>query len=197
MNLPLFFKVKVNSKLLNYKIIIKNFIISDFIKINNFMYSINLLFLIILLILSINLIDLFPFSFCLNSQLYYLFFLRTIFWLSCIFFSINLYFNKFIFHFTPLGCPMILSPLIVIIEILSLFIRPITLRVRISANLLAGHLILHLLSDFSFFLIKINFSFFFISIILILILSALEIGVSIIQSYIFFTLINIYLSENM
>jgi F-type H+-transporting ATPase subunit a len=151
---------------------------------------------LIILFIIINLINLLPFSFCFNSQIYYLFFFSLIFWFSCLSISIFHFFKNTLSHFTPIGCPIILRPLIVLIELIRLFIRPITLRVRISANLLAGHLLIHLLTEFSFFLYNLNNLTLIISLAALIILNLLEIGVSIIQAYIFFTLINMYLCEN-
>jgi F-type H+-transporting ATPase subunit a len=94
-----------------------------------------------------------------------------------------------------MGCPIIIRFFIVIIEIIRILIRPITLRVRISANLLAGHLLIHLLTEFSFFLLNLRFLNLFITLLFIIILNLLEIGVGIIQSYILCTLLNIYLCE--
>ena len=116
--------------------------------------------------------------------------------MSCIIFSINYFFEKIIYHLTPRGCPIAISPFMVLIELIRLIIRPITLRVRISANLLAGHLLIHLLNEFSFFLMNLNIINLFLSVFILLILNILEIAVSIIQPYIFCTLINMYLCEN-
>jgi F-type H+-transporting ATPase subunit a len=143
-----------------------------------------------------NLLNLLPFSFCLNSQLNNFFFISLIFWFSCCFFSFAFFLNNFFSHLTPLGCPIVLRPLIVLIELISLLIRPITLRVRISANIIAGHLLIHLLTDFSFFLINLFFFRSVLTIFSLILLNLLEIGVAIVQPYIFCTLINIYLREN-
>lgn len=86
--------------------------------------------------------------------------------------------------------------MIVLIELISLLIRPITLRVRIPANIIAGHLLIHLLTDFSFFLVNLFFFRSILTIFLLILLNLLEIGVAIVQPYIFCTLINIYLREN-
>lgn len=116
--------------------------------------------------------------------------------MSIIFYLFYYFFKNSILHLVPRGCPNILSPFIVVIEIIRLIIRPITLRVRISANLLAGHLLIHLLVEFSFFLINFRSLNLILSLLILFILNLLEIGVSIIQPYIFCTLLNIYLCEN-
>lgn len=130
-----------------------------------------------------------------NAQLQSVSLFCIVIWISCVLYSLTYFCKNFFLHLTPIGCPIILRPLIVIIEFISLIIRPITLSVRLSANILAGHLLIHLLTDFSLYLL--NFTFFSIVpiTILLVILNLLEIRVSIIQPYILCILINIYLAE--
>lgn len=158
--------------------------------------NLNILILIFNFNVFINVINLIPFSFRLNSQLGIFFFFSFNLWISCVFLSLNKFLINFFIHLTPMGCPIVLRPLIVIIEIISLLIRPITLSVRISANILAGHLLIHLLTEFSFFLFNFSILRLLISTLFLIILNILELGVAIVQPYIFCTLINIYLTEN-
>lgn len=104
--------------------------------------------------------------------------------------------EKTISHLTPSGSPIILSPFIVIIEIVSLCIRPITLRVRISANLIAGHLLIHLLRNLSIYCFNLNVFYLTALVPVSIILNILETSVSIIQAYILCTLVNMYINEN-
>ena len=96
----------------------------------------------------------------------------------------------FIRHLVPLGSPLGLAPFIVLIESVRLFIRPITLRVRLMANIVSGHLILSLLSR----------GLVVVSSLLggrlaMLSLLGLELAVAIIQGYVFRTLLCLYWSE--
>lgn len=95
-------------------------------------------------------------------------------------------------HFVPLGTPILLIPLIVVIEFIRRVIRPLTLSIRLAANIIAGHLLLRLLSE------KIvGASFILIRVVLIplVLLSILEIAVRLIQSYVFRLLSTLYLNE--
>merc|ERR1711970_1232910 len=65
-------------------------------------------------------------------------------WFSILGFSIDFNFKYFISHLTPIGAPLLLSFVLVLIEILSLLARPISLGVRIIANINARHLFLFL-----------------------------------------------------
>jgi F-type H+-transporting ATPase subunit a len=80
---------------------------------------------------------------------------------------------------------------IVIIELVRNIIRPITLSVRLCANIVAGHLLLRLLRNFSIT----SFTLFTISFSGIVILGLLEIAVALIQSYVFITLSSLYATE--
>jgi F-type H+-transporting ATPase subunit a len=90
----------------------------------------------------------------------------------------------------PTGTPGALIPLIVIIELVRNFIRPITLSVRLAANIVAGHLLISLINRGA--PISLSMGFMLIG---GLILFFLEVGVAFIQGYVFSTLRVIYLSE--
>nr|YP_010461265.1 ATP synthase F0 subunit 6 [Heterocyathus sulcatus]UUF92196.1 ATP synthase subunit 6 [Heterocyathus sulcatus] len=87
----------------------------------------------------------------------------------------------------PSGAPIVLAPLLVIIETVSYFSRAISLGVRLAANLSAGHLLFAILAGFGVI---------FKSTILIMIfITLLEIAVAIIQAYVFCLLTTIYLAD--
>lgn len=83
-------------------------------------------------------------------------------------------------------------PIIVIIETISNIIRPITLSIRLAANMVAGHLLLTLLGSQGPSLIFINLVLLIIGIVLLLLL---EVAVACIQSYVFTILSSLYLNE--
>ena len=98
--------------------------------------------------------------------------------------------KRFLAHLVPSGTPNILIPLIVLIELVSNFIRPITLSVRLAANIVAGHLLIRLVNGGKLTIIT-------TPIILIsgIVLIVLEVSVAFIQGYVFSTLSVIYFSE--
>lgn len=100
------------------------------------------------------------------------------------------YLNNLLTHLTPQGTPALLIPFIVIIESISLIIRPITLSIRLTANIIAGHLLLSLLGSSGQLISRIIL----INIILFsqILLFILEISVSIIQAYVFSILSTLY-----
>merc|ERR1712018_600140 len=98
--------------------------------------------------------------------------------------------RAFLAHLVPLGTPIVLIPLIVLIEIVRNIIRPITLSVRLAANIVAGHLLITLVTSG---LPGTRL----ISLIVILIpLFVLETAVALIQSYVFITLSSLYIGES-
>lgn len=92
----------------------------------------------------------------------------------------------------PQGTPIFLIPFIVLIETIRNFIRPITLTVRLTANIIAGHLLLTLLRRLGSTLTSIYLP---ILILVQIALLTLEVAVSIIQSYVFAVLITLYTRE--
>nr|YP_008815720.1 ATP synthase F0 subunit 6 [Pristaulacus compressus]AGZ13115.1 ATP synthase FO subunit 6 [Pristaulacus compressus] len=143
-------------------------------------------------ILFNNLLGLFPYIFTSSSHLKFSFNFSLTLWMCLIMFGfINFFFNM-LFHFVPQNTPFILSPFMVLIESIKNLIRPLTLSIRLSANMIAGHLLITLISESLEFIkfIMLYFPFLFQ-----LILMILEIAVSIIQSYVFSILIILYSKE--
>jgi F-type H+-transporting ATPase subunit a len=80
----------------------------------------------------------------------------------------------------------------VVVEILSNLIRPLALTFRLTANIMAGHLLMSLIGGA---LINFSFSFIVLGSLVQSLLVFMELGVSLIQSYVFSTLLLLYLSE--
>jgi len=144
------------------------------------------------LILFNNFLGLFPYIFTSTSHIALTLTLALPLWLSFIFYGwINN--SKHIFaHLVPQGTPSVLIPFIVLIETIRNIIRPGTLAVRLSANIIAGHLLLTLLGNTGN-----SISSFIISILILtqLLLLSLESAVAIIQSYVFTILRTLYSRE--
>ncbi|PZO93598.1 MAG: ATP synthase F0 subunit A [Streptococcus pyogenes] len=99
--------------------------------------------------------------------------------------------NSLFAHLVPLGCPNALMPFIVVIERIRLIIRPLTLSVRLTANMIAGHIIMALISMRS-----INSGLVLTSSIASeVLITILELGVALIQPYVFFILLFLYRQE--
>nr|YP_009489521.1 ATP synthase F0 subunit 6 [Bhutanitis mansfieldi]WDW20245.1 ATP synthase F0 subunit 6 [Bhutanitis mansfieldi]SPP23398.1 ATP synthase F0 subunit 6 [Bhutanitis mansfieldi] len=145
-----------------------------------------------LIILFNNFLGLFPYIFTSTSHLNFSLSISLSLWLSFILYGwINNYQHMFI-HMIPQGTPNILMPFMVLIETISNIIRPGTLAIRLSANMIAGHLLLTLLSSTAT-----NMSLFLLMLLIIMqiMLLILESAVAIIQSYVIAILSTLYSSE--
>uniref|UniRef100_A0A8C5EZT9 ATP synthase F(0) complex subunit a n=1 Tax=Gopherus evgoodei TaxID=1825980 RepID=A0A8C5EZT9_9SAUR len=86
--------------------------------------------------------------------------------------------------------------ILIIIETIRLFIRPLALGVRLTANLTAGHLLIQLTSTAVLALLPTIITLSILTIIILLLLTILELAVAIIQAYVFVLLLILYLQEN-
>nr|YP_010987641.1 ATP synthase F0 subunit 6 [Oxytelus piceus]WON66060.1 ATP synthase F0 subunit 6 [Oxytelus piceus] len=144
------------------------------------------------IILFNNFLGLFPYIFTSSSHLIMTLTLSLPLWLSFMLFGWINNTNHMFAHLVPQGAPSVLLPFMVCIETISNVIRPGTLAVRLTANMIAGHLLLTLLGNTgpSMNLMMIN-----ILIIVQILLLMLESAVAIIQSYVFTVLSTLYSSE--
>nr|UYL27240.1 ATP synthase F0 subunit 6 [Alectorobius spheniscus] len=138
-----------------------------------------------------NFLGLFPYIFTSTSHINLTTFLALPFWLTLLLFGWINQTNYMFSHLVPQGTPMPLSMFMVLIETISNLIRPITLAIRLSANMISGHLLLCLLST----VIENIPNFFALIFPFMMILLLLEMAVATIQSYVFMTLSSLYLNE--
>lgn len=113
--------------------------------------------------------------------------------------GLNIHGFRFFKFFVPSGVPFLILPFIVLIEVFSYLIRPISMSVRLFANLMAGHTLMHIIASF-FVSLAFSFDVFmpivgFFTVILLVAIFCLEIVVSFLQAYVFLTLFCIYLND--
>lgn len=145
-----------------------------------------------------NIISMVPYSFAISAQLSSIIFLSITLWISIT--IIGLYNHGLYFFnlFVPVGTPLPLIPVLVIIELLSYTSRAISLGLRLSANILSGHLLMFILATLILNLMSISFLTFFggiIPILGVIAITILEFAISIIQSYVFCILFSGYLKD--
>ena len=153
-----------------------------------------LIFSLFTFILLCNCLGMTPYSFTSTSQIAVTLSLALI----C-FFTITLYsiirngIGGFIHMFLPSGVPLWMAPLIFVIEFFSFLIRPVTLSVRLFANMVAGHVLLKVIAGF-----VISLGFFGIfPLAFSVIMTGFELFVAVLQAYIFAILVCAYLGETM
>lgn len=191
--LPYNFWVKQSRYRISWPLLF-NSLIMELKSLSNFTYS-NIIILISLFIFLLlrNFIGLAPYVFTISRHIRFCLSLSLSIWFGIILFRITNYFNDLCGHLTPHGTPLLLMPFIVLVESIRLIIRPFTLAIRLTANIIAGHLLLSLLgsSGESIFLTLIPFLILPQTLLLIL-----EFAVSFIQAYVFTILRALYSRES-
>jgi len=150
-----------------------------------------------LFILGLNLLGFFTYSFPTTTHIFITFGLAFSIWISVIVFGLKNFKLSFLSMFMPSGAPLGLSPLLVFIEIASNVSRPVALGMRLAANLTAGHILMAILADFGCKLLFLSSSVInLFPFLIIMFMTILEIGVLVIQAYVFCLLSMIYLRDS-
>nr|AII41661.1 ATP synthase subunit 6 [Allopsontus sp. 2 JZ-2014] len=139
-----------------------------------------------------NFLGLFPYIFTSSSHLSFTLTLSLPLWFSIMLYGWVNHTQHMFAHLLPQGTPTILMPFMVCIETISNIIRPGTLAVRLTANMIAGHLLLTLLGSTGEALTFNLLPFLIFTQVMLL---TLEAAVAIIQSYVFAVLSTLYSSE--
>nr|ACY56452.1 ATPase subunit 6 [Equus caballus] len=151
---------------------------------------------LILFIGSTNLLGLLPHSFTPTTQLSMNLGMAIPLWAGTVFMGFRHKTKAALAHFLPQGTPIFLIPMLLIIETISLFIQPVALAVRLTANITAGHLLMHLIGGATLALMSISPSTALITFIVLILLTILEFAVAMIQAYVFTLLVSLYLHDN-
>nr|ABX46753.1 ATPase subunit 6 [Batrachoseps gavilanensis] len=151
---------------------------------------------LMLLLMSVNLLGLLPYTFTPTTQLSMNLGLATPLWLATVLMGMRNQPTNSLGHMLPEGTPTMLIPTLIVIETISLFIRPLALGVRLTANLTAGHLLIQLISTAVFVLLPMMPTVAIITAMVLFLLTLLEIAVAMIQAYVFVLLLSLYLQEN-
>ncbi len=149
------------------------------------------------ILLCINLSGLVPYVFRNTRHLLVTFVLSSVLWLSLLLSGAFFNLGSFMAVLLPVGSPSLLGPFLILVETVSLLVRPVTLAVRLAANMGAGHIVLCLLGRYlsSGFFIYSCYSVLFMVLVGVFYF-IFEVGICLIQSYIFFLLLNLYGDEH-
>jgi len=179
-----------------YKLILS--LVTDNIKDKKNQHFFPLVFSIFFLLLSINLIGLIPYSFTLTSHLIVTLTLSLSIFIGINIICVRLHGINFFSLFLPAGTSVVLAFLLVPIELISYVFKPISLSIRLFANMMAGHTLLKVIAGFAFTLmgnVGILFLLHYVPLLILIPLFGLELGVALIQSFVFSILICIYLND--
>ncbi|EAV43401.1 F0F1 ATP synthase subunit A [Roseibium aggregatum] len=157
-----------------------------------------LVFSLFMFVLVANLFGMFPYFFTITSHIIVTFALAMLVILTVIIYGFMKNGMKFLKLFVPSGVPGALIPLVTLIEVISFLSRPISLSVRLFANMLAGHITLKVFSGFVVSLSAMGAVGIFGSILplgMTVALTALEFLVAFLQAYVFTVLTCMYLND--
>ena len=154
-----------------------------------------IIFTLFVYIFFLNFTSLFIYGVSLTGHIMITCFFSFSFFFSIIIIGVLNHDLQFFKLFVPQNVPKVLLDFLIIIELFSFLIRPFSLAIRLFANMLAGHTLLGIFAQFGVFVAKNYFIFIFIPMFLLLAVFFLEIGVSLIQAYIFTSLVCIYLND--
>ncbi len=155
-------------------------------------------FTLFMFVLFGNMLGLFPYAFTYTSHISLTFTLAMVVFVLITLVAISLHGKKFFGYFMPEGAPLWLAPLIIPVEIVSYLSRPISLSVRLFANMMAGHVMLKVFATFVVMLGALGAVGPFIAVLPLAINVALigfEVLVAFLQAYVFAILTCIYLHD--
>jgi ATP synthase subunit 6 len=201
----IFFFIKINNKLIPtswqqlFEIVFQTtyeLIYINIGKTGKFFFP--LIFVLFLLLLLCNLLGMIPYSFTITSHLIITFVLSLFLFIGFNIIGIRKHKLNFLNLLLPSGASIFLVPLLVPIELISYIFRVVSLPVRLFANMMAGHTLLKVIAGFAWTMVNLNFFMFivhFIPMFLLILLVGLEIGVALIQAYVFTILICMYIND--
>ena len=156
------------------------------------------MYVLFIFILTNNLVGMVPYSFTPTSHFVLTFSLSFTIVLGATILGLNIHGFKFFSLFVPSGCPLGLLPLLVLIEFISYLARNVSLGLRLAANILSGHMLLNILSGFTYNIMNSGLIFFFLGLFplaFIIAFSGLELGIAFIQAQVFVVLSCSYIKD--
>jgi F-type H+-transporting ATPase subunit a len=151
-------------------------------------------------ILVNNLVGMIPYSFAPTSHLILTFSISFTVVIGATILGFRIHALKFFSLFVPSGCPLGLLPLLVIIEFISYLSRSISLGLRLGANILSGHMLLNILSGFTYNIMSKSILYLILGLLplsFIIAFSGLEIGIAFIQAQVFAVLSSSYIKDSL
>ncbi|MBT4355484.1 MAG: F0F1 ATP synthase subunit A [Rhodospirillaceae bacterium] len=149
------------------------------------------IFTLFMFILVGNLVGMIPFAYTFTSQIIVTFVMAATIFVGVTVIGLIRHGLHFFSLFVPSGTPLVLAPLLIPIEIISYFVRPVSLSVRLFANMMAGHTMMKVFGGFTVLLGVLGVA----PIILLVALTGFEIMVAVLQAYVFTVLTCLYLND--
>jgi len=156
------------------------------------------MFTLFFFILVSNLLGMIPYTFTVTSHISITFGLAISIFIAIVLLMIVRHKIHSFTTFMAPGCPTILAPFLVPIEIISFFSKPFSLSIRLFANMMSGHSLLKILAGFSWTMLSLGGIFYIIQLaplFLVFLITGLEIGIAALQAYVFTVLVCMYLRD--
>jgi F-type H+-transporting ATPase subunit a len=151
-----------------------------------------LAFSLFMFVLLCNLLGMAPYSFTATSHIIATFTLSAILFIVIIIAAFYKHGLKFLSIFLPSGVPAMLAPLMIVIEFFAYLARPVSLSIRLAANMTAGHTMMKVIAGF---VVPLGLVGGWLPLLFLMVLTAFEIFVAILQAYIFTILACVYLND--
>ena len=156
------------------------------------------IFTLFMFVLFSNLLGLIPYSYTTTSQIVVTFAMALAIFIGVTLIALVKHGFHFFSFFVPSGAPKILIPFLVVIEVISYFVRPVSLSVRLFANMLAGHTMLKVFAGLAVMIASaggVAVAGSILPLIAIIGLTGLEVLVAVLQAYVFTILTCMYLND--
>jgi F-type H+-transporting ATPase subunit a len=150
------------------------------------------IFTVFMFVLTCNLMGMMPYGFTVTSHIAVTFAMASVIFLGVTLIAIIKHGKHFFGFFLPHGTPWWMAPLMIFIELFAYLARPISLSIRLAANMMAGHTMLKVIAGFIFGL---GLMLGWAPIALLVVLTGFEIFVAVLQAYIFTVLTCVYLND--
>lgn len=150
-----------------------------------------IIFTIFVFVLTGNLLGMIPYSFTFTSHIIVTFAMAMVIFVAVTVLGFVRHGTHFFAFFVPPGTPLVMYPLMIPIEILSYLSRPISLAVRLFANMMAGHILLKVIAGF----VAAMGVFGILPLALVVALTGLEIIIAFLQAYVFTILTCLYIND--
>src|ERR1700761_2111990 len=151
-------------------------------------------------ILINNLVGMVPYSFAPTSHFILTFSISFTVVIGATILGFQIHSLKFFSLFVPSGCPLGLIPLLVLIEFVSYLARPVSLGLRLAANILSGHMLLNIISGFTYTIMTSGLIFFVLGLLpvaFLIVFSGLELAIAFIQAQVFVVLSCSYIKDGL
>lgn len=150
------------------------------------------IFTLFMFVMACNVIGMLPYSFTATSHIIVTFALAMVVFIGVTVIGFARHGLHFLSFFLPAGTPWWLAPLMVLIELFAYLARPVSLSIRLAANMVAGHVLLKVIAGFA---VAMGIQSGYIPIPFMILLTGFEIFIALLQAYIFTILTCVYLND--